>query len=51
MSCWFFVVKFKTLIVTLLIILMLIYIAYVGYSVFFVKQAGSFVLNVLFHMV
>lgn len=43
MNFKFYVVKLRTLIVTLFIFLMLIYVFYVCYSVFFAESYGTFI--------
>lgn len=43
MNCRFAVIKLKKLIITVLIIMMLLYVAYVCYSVFFAEQTGRFI--------
>ena len=43
MSCRFFIIKLKTFIITVFLILMLLYVGYVCYSVFFTQNNGIYI--------
>ena len=44
MNCSFYVIKLKSLIITLFIILLVFYVLYVCYSVFFSECYGTYIL-------
>lgn len=44
MNCNFYVIKLKSLIITLFIILLVFYVLYVCYSVFFSESYGTYIL-------